>query len=380
MGKNNILLFGQNAVVGQNGGVMSQEDYEQDSQRTNGQSGMGRSQLNNKALRQSSYISSGVAEFVANRINGAVDDSISLETFEEDFVEAINIAAKGSLAWKRKNAYHLGEVCISSTQDDSFKFMECTLAGTTGEIEPSWGSVGEAVTDGTVRWQVCDQRSTLTKIESGRLVSLGLDGKLPAVDGSNLTNLPIPEYKQGYVGKIEFPTYIVQDNHIKLNGALLLRASYPKLWEFAQNNGLVVTEADWQEIDATTSLQLKSGLFSDGDGSTTFRLPDHRGTYYSVLDEGRGIDVDGINRSVGIVQGDAIRNITGTISKLTPGGRVGATGSGAFSLSGIEDSWQVGSLERMYKYQVNFNASGVVPVGSRNRPVNSGFFATVQYK
>lgn len=45
-----------------------------------------------------------------------------------------------------------------------------------------------------------------------------------------------------------------------LDGSAPLRATYPVLWQWVQDNGLV-----------------KTGLFTTGNGSTTFGLPDFRG-------------------------------------------------------------------------------------------------------
>ena len=51
-----------------------------------------------------------------------------------------------------------------------------------------------------------------------------------------------------------------KDNTLILNGQLVSRETYAALWEWAQGAGLVIT-----------------GLFTVGDGSTTFGLPDFRG-------------------------------------------------------------------------------------------------------
>jgi len=53
-----------------------------------------------------------------------------------------------------------------------------------------------------------------------------------------------------------------------LQGQLVNRADYPDLWQFAQNSGNIVNDAQWSN---------RKGSFSTGNGSTTFRLPDLRG-------------------------------------------------------------------------------------------------------
>lgn len=51
-----------------------------------------------------------------------------------------------------------------------------------------------------------------------------------------------------------------KQNTLLLDGSAVSRATYAELWQWAQDNGLIVT-----------------GLFTSGDGSTTFGLPDLRG-------------------------------------------------------------------------------------------------------
>ena len=80
---------------------------------------------------------------------------------------------------------------------------------------------------------------------------------------------------------------------VKLNGALLSRATYANLFAFATASGLV-SEAAWSGGSF--------GAFSVGDGSTTFRLPDWRGMFVRGLDEARGLD---IGRAFGVWQDHA---------------------------------------------------------------------------
>ena len=60
--------------------------------------------------------------------------------------------------------------------------------------------------------------------------------------------------------------------------------------------------------------------YGAGDGSTTFNLPDLRGEFMRGWDDGRGIDH---GRVLGSAQGDAIRNITGSIDTGNSQGRTG---------------------------------------------------------
>jgi microcystin-dependent protein len=78
------------------------------------------------------------------------------------------------------------------------------------------------------------------------------------------------------------PANFVPPNYVRPNGALLSRASYPRLWAFANNDSQnIVNESAWAANPAA---------FSRGDGSTNFRIPDVRGEFMRFWDEGRGVD------------------------------------------------------------------------------------------
>ena len=104
----------------------------------------------------------------------------------------------------------------------------------------------------------------------------------------------------GDIGDIRFPAMTVKSCELKLDGSLISRTNYSALWKWAEENQLVASESDWSAG--------KSGLFGVGDGSATFRLPDLRGYFPRVLDEGRKIDVDGTNRTLGAIQADAYKS------------------------------------------------------------------------
>jgi hypothetical protein len=86
---------------------------------------------------------------------------------------------------------------------------------------------------------------------------------------------------------------------LKENGALISRATYPSLWAFANASGNLVTEAFWASG--------YSGAFSNGDLSTTFRLPDTRGEFIRGYDDSRGVDS---GRVLGAHQADMLKDHT----------------------------------------------------------------------
>ena len=80
-----------------------------------------------------------------------------------------------------------------------------------------------------------------------------------------------------------FPSTIAPTGWLALSGQLVSRTAFPILWSFAQSSGNIVTDTNWFSISAI-------GSFSQGDGSTTFRIPDLRGEFVRGWDDGRGVD------------------------------------------------------------------------------------------
>ena len=80
---------------------------------------------------------------------------------------------------------------------------------------------------------------------------------------SNIQTLPIGAILNGYT---------IFNNCIVAFGGEFNRAAYPKLWAYLQANpSLVKTQAQWQ-TEATANGGI-CGFFSDGNGTTTFRVP-----------------------------------------------------------------------------------------------------------
>lgn len=120
---------------------------------------------------------------------------------------------------------------------------------------------------------------------------------------------------------------------LKCNGAAFDKAKYPKL----------------------------AAVYPSGS------LPDLRGEFLRGWDDGRGVD---LGRTVVSSQGDAIRNITGSITDIRF--NVSAATSGVFvnTTNGpaSEDAAGGGSARN-----ISFDASRVVPTASENRPRNVAF-------
>lgn len=74
---------------------------------------------------------------------------------------------------------------------------------------------------------------------------------------------------------------------LEARGQLVSRIGYARLWAWLQTAGApVVPESTY----AANQLNY-SGVFTTGDGSTTFRMPDLRSVFIRGLDNGRGLDI-----------------------------------------------------------------------------------------
>lgn len=137
--------------------------------------------------------------------------------------------------------------------------------------------------------------------------------------------------------------------------------SAPTGYLFCQGQALSrTTYADLYAIVGTT--------FGTGDGSTTFNLPDLRGVFI------RGLG--GNSAALGTIQGDAIRNITGTFGCDDKATRIA---TGAFRAEQQWDQDTSASQGDSNFFKFTFDASRVVPTASENRPVNMAMNYIVKY-
>ncbi|HFU1359474.1 TPA: integrase [Citrobacter farmeri] len=111
-------------------------------------------------------------------------------------------------------------------------------------------------------------------------------------------------------------------------------------------------------------------------------IPDMRGEFPRIWDDGRGVDA---GRALLSSQGDAIRNITGTLN-LRPGSNDNliTSATGAMKLSFRPQSFVVANLSTATKNAegIDFDASGSpgVVIASENRPRNIAFNFLVRAK
>ena len=152
------------------------------------------------------------------------------------------------------------------------------------------------------------------------------------------------------------------------DGQTLSRSLYPDAWAaIAAGNVPVQSDADW------LASPYRRGKFTTGDGTSTFRLPDYNGkssgAVGAVFLRGDGALSTGED---GLLQQDAIRNITGQIGLDSSFGM--STGSnstltGAFKLGSVASGRPTGAASSDSRW-VEFDASKAVPTATDNRPLN----------
>lgn len=154
----------------------------------------------------------------------------------------------------------------------------------------------------------------------------------------------------------------IETGYVAMDGQLLSRTTYPILWAKIQSRFNLVNDTLWLANNGVRS------SYSSGDGSTNFRMPDLNGKSAGAL-KSPVLRGDGYAGSGGVL-GDAIRNITGSLTVYTAYNSPDNKATGAFTL---EDGGGYGesSVYNSSNPRYVFNASNVVPTADENRPVSA---------
>ena len=182
-----------------------------------------------------------------------------------------------------------------------------------------------------------------------------VDGNVILTNKSGIAvNLPL-----GFIEWFNGDRTKVRIGTLPADGQLLKRSDYPDLWaEVARGSFASVSDSAWLD----NSIEDNRGCYSTGDGSTTFRLPDLNGMQ-SKSKKGLFLRGSG-DKKLGIVEGDAIRNITG----VGNGGQTITDYSGAITRGALIGS--IGGTSTS-THRFIFDASNVVPTAEENRPVSA---------
>lgn len=141
-------------------------------------------------------------------------------------------------------------------------------------------------------------------------------------------------------------------------GGLLSKTAYAGLWGYAQENNLVLTQANW-------TANIGGHYFVDVDANN-FRVPDLRNMFRRYT----GTDADTANaRARGSRQLDALQNITGNFGSQL---NIQTSASGAFALAasgtGAYPTGNSGDFN-----QFTFNASRVARTSTETRATNTAY-------
>ncbi len=148
---------------------------------------------------------------------------------------------------------------------------------------------------------------------------------------------------------------------IELNGGGLSRITDALLWQYAQRTGLIVNQILKQADPNKYAM-----YFGDGNGATTFSLPNHHLSHF-VRGNPTGV-------AHGEIQEDAIRNIQGYYETVESVSLFEQNGTGPFY--GINKKLRYANLNTIpnpgspytYPSALGIDASRVVPTADENRP------------
>ena len=154
------------------------------------------------------------------------------------------------------------------------------------------------------------------------------------------------------VGELKYLTYNqIPENCLMCDGSEISRETYSELFN----------------VIGTT--------YGEGDGSTTFNIPDYRGAFLRCI--------GGNAAGLGVEQEDAIRNISGYWSIRRIDGymdTLDADGNLYTRSNTGNATCLAGSSAYAAHQRVTFDASRVVPTAAENRPINYAVNVCVVYE
>ncbi|MGD8230716.1 phage tail protein [Vibrio sp. TRT 1302] len=198
-----------------------------------------------------------------------------------------------------------------------------------------------------------------------KLVSINADGSVVdwrvkgGLEGHVSSNNPHSQYTKlehliGLIG--EFHNAGTMAGWVDLQGGELSRTTDKLLWDYAVAAGMIVAQ-EIKDADPMTHAM----KFGDGDGATTFTLPNHHLGHF-VRGNPSGI-------SHGETQGDAIRNISGSFT--TNNGWMFSGASGAIARTGgtaVFANATTSAGASSVSPSIQLDASRQVPTAPENRP------------
>lgn len=346
-GTNNFLPFCP-TDTGTN--LLPQNEYAVASDRDVGnQPGVAKSRLVNKALRQSAFVTSQVAQYLANKLDENVVDNANTAAFQAQLVSALapnnnaaleNIiieAAVGSNELVIDLKTRLGED-FSATDIGFASFRSATLASGFYNRRSIINPLSLTISSGSTLGQTSGQAANVYVylIDNAGDVELAVSGTQYPEDGVYTT------VAEGGSGGADSATVIYSqtartDVPIRLVGYLLNTQATAGTWAtnpskiqltpFDSPNpvptGSVLTFAgsvspvgfllcNGDAVSRSTYSALFSVLgesHGQGDGSTTFNLPDYRGRFLRGVTGGSANDPDAAGRTAMATGGNTGNNV-----------------------------------------------------------------------
>ena len=199
-------------------------------------------QIENKSNKGHSHLTSDITDITAtaselNKLHGVTTTSTEINYLSgvnsniQTQINNIRLSAFYPL-WTANATYSVGDV-VKTLTSSFWVYLECVVAGTSDTTEPTFTNVGELVTDGTVKWLVLDLRDSA----------------------------PVGTIKQDIIKR---------DGWLKLNGATVNVADYPRLISFLTANSL---------LNAYTATPDTTKFYYGDSNNETLLLPDFEGLF-----------------------------------------------------------------------------------------------------
>lgn len=193
--------------------------------------------------------------------------------------------------------------------------------------------------------EIVDAKSELQQAIDNAVAEIG--GTIDTIEGS------IAELRKHNVGE-EWVSYtgVIPQGGVPYLGQEVTREMYSDLWAYAQANGLVVSESEWQSLSSSQNGNV--GKYSSGNGSTSFRMPRIVGYVKgaSSLDEAGAYIKEGLPNIEGYL-GD-IRS-----DSVVPGF---SAGDGALIWANTTTPLTGGGSGTTYGFDLDFDASRYNPI------------------